>query len=531
MTGPPPVEPPAATSASTGPAGASASPEHVPDAPVDSPVEAHPAAPGAGGAEVETPSAVAEVLDGPGEPDVPGQPAGAAGTGVGAAVEPPPGTVAELGVGTVVELAVGAVAAGGACVARGPDGRVVFVRHTLPGERVRAVVTAATRSFLRADAVEVLQAVAERVERPCPYAGPGRCGGCDWQHVALDEQRRLKAVLVQEQLRRLAGIQREVRVEPVAGDDDGLRWRTRVQFAVSPSGRAGLRRHRSHELEPVDFCLIASDDVEAVGAEGQRWPGASGVEVVAAGDQRVVSVTSRGSRARVLSVDAGVVVDGRAVRRPHGVRHEVLGRRFEVAAGGFWQVHPGAATVLATAVLDGLQPAPGDRALDLYSGVGLFAGLIGERVGPTGAVLAVEADARASADAARNTDDLRHVRIRTAPVDEALLTAQGLAAAGLAPPGGAPAGRPRRGAPPAAAGPDLVVLDPPRAGAGLAVTRALARLRPRRLVYVACDPASFARDLRVLLDGGWSLIGLRGFDLFPMTEHVELVAVLEPPVP
>ena len=408
----------------------------------------------------------------------------------------------------VLELEVGAVAAGGSCVAHAPDGRVVFVRHTLPGERVRAVVTASTRSFLRADAVEVLTASPERVERPCPYAGPGRCGGCDWQHVALPEQRRLKAALVEEQLRRLAGVDREVVVEQVPGAEDGLGWRTRVQFAVAPSGRAGLRKHRSHDLEPVDACLIASPGVESVGAESLRWPGASGVEVVAAGEQRVVSVTTttagRRSSVRLPDVDAGVVVDGRPVRTPHGVRHEVLGRRFEVAAGGFWQVHPGAATALAEAVLAALEPRPGERALDLYAGVGLFAALLGERVGPTGAVTAVEADARACADAARNTADLPHVRIRTAPVSTEVLA--------------------RAGAP------DLVVLDPPRAGAGLEVTRALAAMRPRRLAYVACDPASFARDLRVLLDAGWALTGLRGLDLFPMTEHVELVAVLEPPV-
>ncbi len=307
----------------------------------------------------------------------------------------------------VLELDVGAVAAGGACVAHAPDGRVVFVRHTLPGERVRVVVTASTRSFLRADAVEVLTASPERVERPCPYAGPGRCGGCDWQHVSLPEQRRLKAALVEEQLRRLAGVERRVVVEEVPGAEDGLGWRTRVQFAVAPSGRAGLRRHRSHDLEPVDACLIASPEVEAVGAEALRWPGASGVEVVAAGGQRVVSVTSaRRSSVRLPDVEAGAVVDGRPVRGPHGVRHEVLGRRFEVAAGGFWQVHPGAATALATAVLAALDPQPGERALDLYAGVGLFAALLGERVGPTGAVTAVEADARACADAARNTADL-----------------------------------------------------------------------------------------------------------------------------
>jgi tRNA/tmRNA/rRNA uracil-C5-methylase (TrmA/RlmC/RlmD family) len=403
-------------------------------------------------------------------------------------------------VSDLLELEVGAVAAGGACVARAPDGRVVFVRHTLPGERVRARITGETKHFLRADAVEVLDSSADRVERPCPYAGPGRCGGCDWQHVALPVQRRLKAQLVEEQLRRVGKVERAIVVEAVPGDVEGLRWRTRVQLAVDASGRAGLRKHRSHELEPVEFCLIASEEVEEVGAESLLWPGASAVEVAAEGRQRVVNVTGR--HARLPELAAGAVVEGRPVRSPHGLRHTVLGRSYEVAAGGFWQVHPGAAQVLAEAVLDGLDPQPGDRVVDLYAGVGLFAALLAERVGPAGSVLAVEADRRACSDAARNTADLPQVRIRTAAVDVGTVR--------------------RLGAP------DLVVLDPPRAGAGLDVTSALSRLRPRRMAYVSCDPASFARDLRVLLDAGWVLESLRGFDLYPMTEHVELVALLSP---
>ena len=408
---------------------------------------------------------------------------------------------------SALELVVGPVAAGGSCVARAQDGRVVFVRHALPGERVLAEVTSQTRSFLRADAVQVLEPSPHRVAPPCPYAGPGRCGGCDWQHVAVAHQRELKAALVAEQLVRLAGVDRPVVVEEVPGAPDGLGWRTRMQFAIAPSGRAGLRRHRSHELEPVERCLIASADVEAVGVEGLRWPGVTSVEVAAHGDQRVVALTStasRGGRATVPEVDAGVAVDGRRTRTPHGLRHTVLGRSFEVGTGGFWQVHPGAAEVLAGAVLDGLDPQPGERALDLYAGVGLFAALVGERVGPTGLVLAVESNPHACSDAARNTADQPQVTIRTAAVDAAVLARAGTV--------------------------DLVVLDPPRSGAGLEVTRALAGTRPRRLVYVACDPASFARDLRVLLDVGWELTSLRGLDLFPMTEHVELVAVLVPPL-
>ena len=422
-----------------------------------------------------------------------------------------------------LELTVGAVAAGGACVARTDAGQVVFVRYAVPGERVVAVVTGSTSTYLRADAVEVLTASPERVEPPCPFFGPGRCGGCDWQHVSLPQQRAFKATLVREQLSRLAGVELDVVVEELPGAVDGLGWRTRVQYAADPTGALGYHKHRSHELELIDACLIATPEVAAVGALDLPWPGASSVEVMADGAQRVVHVTGRGTT--LPPVEAGVVVEGRPVSAPHGLRHAVLGRHFEVAAGGFWQVHVSAATVLATAVLDGLAPQNGDSVVDLYAGVGLFASLLADQVGANGSVLAVEASQRACADAARNTVDQPWVRIKTAEVTPKLI--KGLVERKRAP------GRSGSWLPPSQAagtgGPALIVLDPPRAGAGLEVAAALAALRPRALAYVACDPASFGRDLRVFLDAGWTLASLRAFDLFPMTEHVEMVALLTPP--
>ena len=409
----------------------------------------------------------------------------------------------------LVELEAGPVAAGGGCVARADDGRVVFVRHCLPGEHVRAVVTEETKSYLRADAVEITRSSPFRVAPQCPYAGPGRCGGCDWQHVAIEEQRRLKSSLVAEQLRRLAGVERVVEVEEVPGAPDGLRWRTRVRFGVDDSGRVGLHRHRSHELEPVDRCLIASGAVEAIGVESRLWPDVDDLEVFASDEtgESVLSITSRGRRLRQLpDLDTGLVVNGRVARHPERLVFTVLQRRYEVSSGVFWQVHPGAASALARAVLDGLAAQPGDRVADLFAGAGLFAGLVGDVVGATGCVLAVERDRWACADAARNTADQPHVEVLKAAVTPALVSER-------------------------LASMDLIVLDPSREGAGRLVMSSLVELQPgpRRVVYVACDPASFARDLRVLLDSGWTLRSLKAFDLFPMTEHVEILAVIDPP--
>src|SRR4051812_27873342 len=178
--------------------------------------------------------------------------------------------------GREFEVDVGPVAHGGHCVAR-HEGRVVFVRHTLPGERVVVRVTEDRHTgFCRADAIEVLEAHPARVERPCPYSGPGRCGGCGWRHVAPAEQRRLKAAVVREQLARLAHVEADVVVEELPGGP--LRWRSRARFAVDRTGAPGLRRHRSHDVVLLDDCPITVEPA-AHAVLDRRWPGAGAVDV------------------------------------------------------------------------------------------------------------------------------------------------------------------------------------------------------------------------------------------------------------
>jgi len=367
---------------------------------------------------------------------------------------------------------------GGVCVAHVPDGRVVFVRHALPGEQVRLAVTEERSSYLRADAVEVIRASPHRVEPPCPYAGPGRCGGCDWQHAALNEQRRMKAVVVGEQLRRLAGLDVDVVVEPVPGDDGGLHWRTRLRLAAGPDGRAGLHKHRSHLIEPIDDCLIAAPGADVPDAVGRSWP---------AGAEVSIDVTATGERALSVGTPDRTVTEVAA------------GREWQVPVGGFWQVHPGAADTLVAAVTGALAPRPDERLLDLYAGVGLFAGALAPLVRTA---VAVESDSRAARAATANLAELPVTVVRDR-VDR-WLTRQHDGSAF-----------------------DCVVLDPPRKGAGRDVVTAVAGLRPRAIAYVACEPSALARDLATFAGFGYRLSGLRAFDLFPMTAHVECVALLE----
>lgn len=411
--------------------------------------------------------------------------------------------------GEFLQLEVGKIAGGGGCVAHAPDGRVVFVRHSLPGERVVARVTSTASSFIRADATEILRPSPDRVQPPCPYAGPGRCGGCDFQHVALAAQRRLKASRIAEQLQRVAGTSREVHVDGVPGDEEGLGWRTRVRLGADQSGRLGFRRHRSHELHHVDHCPIACTDVMATGTFGASWPGVEELEIIVAPDshESLVSVdTGRNGKPTLPPVTARVVVNGRPEQRSGAVHTRVGDVTFRVSAGVFWQVHVGAAEILAKAVRAALGAQSGDSVVDLYAGAGLFSVLLADDVGPNGSVLAIERDRRACADAEHNGKGRAHLRVKKASITPNLI-AKGIGT------------------------PDLIVLDPAREGAGKAVMAALRGHSStlRRIVYVSCDPSSFSRDIRVLLDAHWTLTSLRAFDIFPMTEHVELVAALEPP--
>jgi tRNA/tmRNA/rRNA uracil-C5-methylase (TrmA/RlmC/RlmD family) len=329
--------------------------------------------------------------------------------------------------------------------------------------------------YWRGDAVVVESPSPDRVAAPCPVAGPGLCGGCDFQHVALPAQRALKAEVVREQLVRLGRLDpghpllAALEVEPVPGDLDGLRWRTRVRFATAPDGRRGMRKHRSHDVVPVEDCLIARTDArqpDAMQPDELEVPGP-------------LVETDRGSHA------------------------------FAVPADGFWQVHPGAPRVLVETVMDLLGPKPGERALDLYAGVGLFARFLIDAVGPSGEVVAVEGDEAACRHARTNLglDEVEGIvhpaEVTWGRVDTVLAAAHDESW-------------------------DLVVLDPPREGAKREVVEQVVARSPRAVAYVACDPAALARDVETFAGHGYTLDRLRAFDLFPMTHHVECVAVLAP---
>ncbi|WP_285243569.1 TRAM domain-containing protein [Pseudarthrobacter sp. fls2-241-R2A-127] len=436
-------------------------------------------------------------------------------------------------------LDVGPVAHGGHCVAR-HEGRVVFVRHAIPGEKVRARLTDAGEDakFWRADAVEILEASPDRVEHFWHLADSGRAwghghppvGGAEFGHIKLARQRQLKADVLAEQLTRLAGVDPAASgwtggVEAVGeshDDGSGLGWRTRASFSVTPGGKLGMHAHRSGHIVPVRDMPLATEAVNALRLWELDLQGIDRVEVAApANGSRplVLLAPAPGTKdKRLRAIAAGLPADVSVaafdpvsgdvtqVRGRTWVQESAAGHDYRVSGAGFWQIHRDAPGTLVGAVTEFLQSGgflqAGAVVADLYAGAGLFTAVLADAVGETGSVLSVEGAPGSSRDARKNLHSAPKVEVVQGRVERVLRQ------------------KPRNF--------DALILDPPRAGAGKAVVGQLVASQPRAIAYVSCDPASFARDLGYFQRSGWELAGLRAFDLYPHTHHLETVALLAP---
>lgn len=383
-----------------------------------------------------------------------------------------------------VTLDITAIVAGGDGLARDGDGRVVFVGGALPGERVEAAILQRRKDFARATALEVLVASDHRVGPPCPFVAAG-CGGCDWQHIAPAGQRQLKAEIVRDALRRQAHLEIEVALGP---DLPAAGYRTTLR-GDAIDGRFGFRHRGSHDVVPVGPCLVAHPLLDALVTDG-RFP--DGEVILRAGartGERLVVV--RGDRDAV-SVPDGVRVVTQA-ELGSGTRawyhEELAGRRWRVSARSFFQARPDGAEALVDAVRTALAGASSGHVVDLYGGVGLFAGTV-----DAGKVTLVESVASSVADAKVN---LRDRDVRTVKVDVARWHATRA---------------------------DAVVADPPRSGLAAAGVAAVAATHARRVALVSCDPAALGRDAKLLGQAGYRLVSSTLVDLFPHTSHVEVVS-------
>ena len=397
--------------------------------------------------------------------------------------------------GREIEVETTNMAHGGESVAR-YDGRVVFVADAIPGEKVVARVTSdSKKSFWRADTVTVLEPSPHRRPHVWPEASvdrdpAGRPGGADYGHIELAFQRELKAAVLADSLSRMAKIDREVTVEALPGDADGTGWRTRERLHVGDDGRLGPYGARSHRVIAVSDLPLAVAAIREHAPLSERMPGAGSVSIIA---------PSVGDGARLVIGD----------QKPTVIRERVGGREFRVDDTGFWQVHAAAPATLSAAVQDAIDPDlfdPKAANLDLYGGVGLLAAAVGDRFGSGLRITSVESDERATEHAAENLAEWLGAAVVTARVESFVRTLADASAGERARLAAA-----------------TVVLDPPRSGAGASVLEPLAAAGPAQIVYVACDPVAFARDVALLAQAGYELGGLRALDLFPHTHHVEAV--------
>lgn len=415
-----------------------------------------------------------------------------------------------------------AMAHGGSALGR-VENKVVFVPYTLPGETVEARIVDDRGRWANAELVRVIQAAPERVAPPCPHFGPPLaedprsdgpdkrlargCGGCQWQHINYPTQLRLKQDIVRDQLARIGKLN-DIDVRPTMGMDNPWYYRNHVQLHPDGQGRLGFRALRDEAVVPIETCFIMSPGVEALWRNiDLDFPELRQVALRAdvGTDDSLVLLKTDFDELPELEVDIPVsinleLMDGEVVNLIGSpwLWARVAGRNYRISADAFFQVNSQLAETLVRLVREGLRPGGGQTLLDLYAGVGLFGLALAEE---TGRVIAIEEHPSAVRDWEVNAAGLDNVELRPGRVEAILPTIKERV--------------------------HLVVLDPPRAGVEPVVLDALAALRPARIVYVSCDPATLARDAGRLVNKGYRLRHVQPVDMFPQTWHIECVALFE----
>jgi len=381
--------------------------------------------------------------------------------------------------GDVLTLNIEKVAHGGFCVAR-HEGIVIFVRHALPNEKVEAqlISLAPGKKSWFAQTLKVINASKFRRNSPCLYFKSDGCGGCDWMHTSASYQRQLKLEVLIELLERLGKIThaREIcRMNDV--DPEEKNWRTKIRVIANDKGELGFRKYRSSEIQVIDKCLIAAEEInKSLNEVGKKISG-SEIELIKNNEEVIV-----------LGKDSKNIKINRTVNDDN----------YEASGSGFWQIHPKSLDVLSELIEKDIKKMSVESFLDLYSGVGVFSSVI-LKIFPNASGFVIESDKEAAESAKKNLSQFKKVKILKQKVENWIFTTREKF--------------------------DLIVLDPPRSGAGVKVMQSICKKAKQKIIYIACDPASLARDTAVAKENGWVLEKVEVYDLFPMTHHFESVAV------
>ena len=401
----------------------------------------------------------------------------------------------------IVEVLIDKLVYGGEGLGRLDDGRAVFVPFVIPGERVRLQITEQKKGYARGELLEVLEPHPERIQPRCPYYG--NCGGCHFQHMPYEMQRIVKQSVLQDQMQRIGGFD-DLSVSAVVPSPKIWAYRNHLQFHLTPEGELGYVNLRGDAVVPIDECPLMESGLKPLWQSLVFDPD-TGLNRVAlragTSSDNMLILESEDPQAIEFNADIPASV---VYRGPGGeivlagddyIVMEISGKTFRVSAGSFFQVNTAVAELMVAHVLEGLSLSGEETLVDAYCGVGLFSAFLAERVK---AVVGIETSSSACADYVVNLDAFENVSLYEAPVEAVL-----------------PVLKPN---------PDVVLLDPPRAGLDKSVIDALAAIAPKQLVYISCDPATLARDARRLSRNGFALKKITPFDMFPQTYHIESIS-------
>ena len=384
-----------------------------------------------------------------------------------------------LNIGDIVTLDIGNIANGGHFVSR-HNNQIVFVRHGISEEIANVKITAVNSKFAFGDAIEIIKSSKDRVEAPCQYAHPGGCGGCDFQHIDITAQLDFKKKVIQDQFKRIAKI--EINPEVISAEPlNGLNWRSRLNLAISENKNAGLRVHKSNKIVELDKCLIALKEINDSEIFNKKWDYEDNIKI---------SYSSEN--------DLHISQSGKKLSGNDNLREAVDGNKYEISPQSFWQSHKNAPHVLLYYVIKFANIKKGERICDLYGGVGLFTLPISKIIGESGEVHLIEMDNTCIKDANKMFVNIKNIFIHHGRVELKLGSVKKI---------------------------DTIILDPPRNGVSKQVINQMIEKKPKSIIYVSCNPSTLARDSKILLDNSFILNKIVGLDLFPMTHHIECVAL------
>ncbi len=406
--------------------------------------------------------------------------------------------------GSIFDVQLKTLTYGGEAMGRLPDGRAVFVPYALPDEMVRVELVEEKRGFARAKLLKVLEASPLRIQPRCKHFG--ECGGCAYQHMDYAHQAAAKQDILREQLQRIAGVQNPP-VQPVVAAPQEWNYRNTIQFHLDPQGKVGYQAANSHRVIPIQECHLPEPALNELWPQLdlESLPGLERVELrVDSGEDLMMVLESQSFETPEFSVDiplsavhlspaGSIVLAGEDYQI-----YEILGRPFKVSAGSFFQVNTRQAERMVEHVLSLGPLPPQTEVFDVYCGVGLFSAFIAPKVK---SCVGIELAPSACDDFADNLDAFENVSLYVGAAEEIL------------------PGLEHR--------PDIVIVDPPRAGIDRRAMDALVKINAPYFVYVSCDPATLARDTQRLLKAGYQLKQVTPFDLFPQTYHLESIALFQ----